>query len=135
LSNIWSNDAYLERFKNSASVDYAHWKEPKLIVKILLMYFQAHKHTQIHLLFQLLRAECIKFVTGFRFFRDYLDTVVCKEFSVTWKRKAFYEFVKSWKQKDSGLSTVSLNFNLCQINRKETELFLTNNKNGSDQST
>ena len=39
-------------------MDYTHWKEPKLIVKILLEFFSHHQDTHISLLFDCLRALC-----------------------------------------------------------------------------
>jgi hypothetical protein len=47
------------------SVDYQHWKEPKLIVKILLHFF-CHHPNDIDLLFQLLRALCERFIPDFQ---------------------------------------------------------------------
>lgn len=46
-------------------VDYQHWKEPKLIVKILLHFF-CHHPNNIDLLFQLLRALCEGFIPDFQ---------------------------------------------------------------------
>ena len=87
-------------------VDYTHWKEPKIVVKILLAYFKEHQTTEILLLFQLLRAFCGRggqksnssFVAAdFQFFKDFLETEVCEKYSVEWKRAAFFEFVRLWK--------------------------------------
>jgi hypothetical protein len=47
-------------------VDYSHWKEPKIVVKILLEYFKRHRDTEILLLFQLLRALCGRVVADFQ---------------------------------------------------------------------
>lgn len=55
LKQIWSDDRYLERHKHLDQMEYTHWKEPKLLVKILLHYF-CHYTNDIDLLFQLLRA-------------------------------------------------------------------------------
>jgi transformation/transcription domain-associated protein len=46
-------------------VDYQHWKEPKLIIKILLHFF-CHHPNDIDLLFQLLRALCERFIPDFQ---------------------------------------------------------------------
>ena len=47
------------------TVDFQHWKEPKLIVKILLHFF-CHHPNDIDLLFQLLRALCERFIPDFQ---------------------------------------------------------------------
>ena len=57
-------------------VDYSHWKEPRIIVKILLEYFKQHKETEILLLFQLLRAISGQFLADFQFLKDYLENDV-----------------------------------------------------------
>lgn len=54
-----------ERHKKVENVEYTHWKEPKLLVKILLHYFK-HQPTDIDLLFQLLRALCSRFIPDFQ---------------------------------------------------------------------
>lgn len=59
-----------EIHKKVENVDCTHWKEPKLIVKILLHYF-CHHPSNIDLLFQLLRALCDRFIPDFQ---------VCKTF-------------------------------------------------------
>ena len=76
LKALWNQDAYHARHNSMTAgtnppqaanqqqqqpgqqqplVDYTHWKEPKIIVKILLAYFKQHQTTEILLLFQLLR--------------------------------------------------------------------------------
>lgn len=54
-----------EIHKKVEIVDCTHWKEPKLIVKILLHYFVQNK-SSIDLLFQLLRALCDRFIPDFQ---------------------------------------------------------------------
>lgn len=54
-----------EIHKKVEIVDCTHWKEPKLIVKILLHFFLQHKNN-IDLLFQLLRALCDRFIPDFQ---------------------------------------------------------------------
>lgn len=61
---VWCNDEYQERHKNVDSLEYTHWKEPKLLVKILLHYFCKYPN-DIDLLFQLLRAMCDRFIPDF----------------------------------------------------------------------
>ena len=105
LKLIWNTDSYHAKHKNGTPttptdilhVDYTHWKEPKLIVKILLHYFKQHQDTEIMLLFQLLRALCGRFVADFQFLKDFLEKEVCEKYPVEWKRAAFFEFVRLWK--------------------------------------
>lgn len=33
----------------------------------------------------------------FQFFKEFLETEVCENYSVEWKRAAFFEFVRLWK--------------------------------------
>ncbi|XP_046480160.1 transformation/transcription domain-associated protein [Neodiprion pinetum] len=93
LKQIWCNDEYQALHKKVDSVDFWHWKEPKLIVKILLHYF-GHRPNDIDLLFQLLRATCDRFVPDFQFLRDFLENTVAQEYTVEWKRNAFFRFVE-----------------------------------------
>ncbi|XP_043599030.1 transformation/transcription domain-associated protein isoform X1 [Bombus pyrosoma] len=92
LKQIWCNDEYQALHKKVESVEYCHWKEPKLIVKILLHYFRHHPN-DIDLLFQLLRATCDRFIPDFQFLRDFLEHTVAQEYTVEWKRSAFFRFV------------------------------------------
>ncbi|KAL0100349.1 hypothetical protein PUN28_019603 [Cardiocondyla obscurior] len=93
LKQIWYNDDYQALHKKVEGVDYCHWKEPKHIVKILLHYFR-HQPNDIDLLFQLLRATCDRFVPDFQFLRDFLENTVAQEYTVEWKRSAFFRFVE-----------------------------------------
>ncbi|XP_015602005.1 transformation/transcription domain-associated protein [Cephus cinctus] len=93
LKQIWCNDEYQNLHKKVDSVDFCHWKEPKLIVKILLHYF-GHHPNDIDLLFQLLRATCDRFIPDFQFLRDFLENTVAQEYTVEWKRSAFFRFVE-----------------------------------------
>lgn len=65
LKQIWCNDEYQERHKKVDTLEYTHWREPKLLVKILLHYF-CHQTNDIDLLFQLLRATCDRFIPDFQ---------------------------------------------------------------------
>jgi transformation/transcription domain-associated protein len=40
LLRIWISDMFAEKHKKVDSMDYVHWKEPKLIVKCLLNFFK-----------------------------------------------------------------------------------------------
>lgn len=93
MKQIWCDDAYQERHKNIELLEYTHWKEPKLLVKILLHYFCRHP-TDIDLLFQLLRATVDRFIPEFQFFRDFLGNTVAQNYTVEWKRSAFFRFVE-----------------------------------------
>ncbi|XP_013181191.1 PREDICTED: transformation/transcription domain-associated protein [Papilio xuthus] len=93
LKRIWCSDSYHEMHKKVENVDCTHWKEPKLIVKILLHYF-CHHPSNIDLLFQLLRALCDRFIPDFQFLRDFLEHTVAQNYTVEWKRSAFFRFVE-----------------------------------------
>nr|ANJ04666.1 transformation/transcription domain-associated protein [Nilaparvata lugens] len=90
---IWCNDQYQERHKKIENIEFPHWKEPKLLVKILLHYF-SHHPSKIDLLFQLLRAFCDRLLPDFQFLRDFLENTVASGFNVEWKRSAFFRFVE-----------------------------------------
>lgn len=92
IKRIWWDDAYQARHKNIEQLEYTHWKEPKLVVKILLHYF-CHHPTDIDILFQLLRAFIDRFVPEFQFLRDFLEKTVAQNYTVEWKRSAFFRFV------------------------------------------
>ncbi|KAL0894581.1 hypothetical protein ABMA27_013148 [Loxostege sticticalis] len=93
IKRIWCSDQYHEVHKKVENVDCTHWKEPKLIVKILLHYF-CHHPSNIDLLFQLLRALCDRFIPDFQFLRDFLENTVAQNYTVEWKRTAFFRFVE-----------------------------------------
>ncbi|KAG5864322.1 hypothetical protein JTB14_004435 [Gonioctena quinquepunctata] len=93
LKQIWCDDGYQERHKNVEKLEYTHWKEPKLVVKILLHYF-CHHPTDIDLLFQLLRATVDRFIPEFQFLRDFLENTIAQNYTVEWKRSAFFRFVE-----------------------------------------
>ncbi|PSN44253.1 Transcription-associated protein 1 [Blattella germanica] len=94
LKQIWCDDQYQQELHVKVdNISYEHWKEPKLIVKILLHYF-CHHPNDIDLLFQLLRALCERFIPDFQFLRDFLENVVAQSYTVEWKRSAFFRFVE-----------------------------------------
>ena len=104
LKAIWNQESYHVKHKTGNSIDYSHWKETKIIVKILLAFFKQHQTTEILLLFQLLRALCGRYVADFQFLKDFLEKDVCEGYSVDWKRAAFFEFVRLWKAGDDTLN-------------------------------
>ncbi|XP_058123036.1 transcription-associated protein 1 [Anopheles ziemanni] len=87
LKNIWKNDLY-KTCQTAVVCDLWH-----LIAKILIEYF-SYNTNEILLLFQLLRALCLRFVPDFQFLRDFLQNTVCQSYTVEWKRKAFFQFVE-----------------------------------------
>ncbi|KAK9874414.1 hypothetical protein WA026_002761 [Henosepilachna vigintioctopunctata] len=93
FKQIWCDYSYQERHKNVRNLDYEHWREPKLLVKILLHYY-CHDPNDVDLLFQLLRAMCDRFIPEFQFLRDFLENTVAQEYTVEWKRSAFFRFVE-----------------------------------------
>lgn len=56
---------YQETHRSIDGVDALHWKEPKLLCKILLHYFRHHPN-DIALLFQLLRATTARYLPDFQ---------------------------------------------------------------------
>ena len=105
LKHIWNQESYHEKHHGDHQrVDYTHWKEPKLIVKIMLEYFKLNPDTEIILLFYIMRALCGRFVADFQFLKDFLEHEVTSKFSVEWKRAAFFEFIRLWKIPESGLT-------------------------------
>nr|CAD7427558.1 unnamed protein product [Timema monikensis] len=91
-SLLWCNDKYQELHKKVDAVEVLHWKEPKLLVKILLHYFRHHTNN-IDLLFQLLRAFGGRFLPDFQFLRVFLEHTVAENYTVEWKRSAFFRFL------------------------------------------
>ncbi|EAT34853.1 AAEL012951-PA, partial [Aedes aegypti] len=87
LKTIWKNDLY-KTCQSSVVCDMWH-----LVAKILMEYF-SHNTNEIPLLFQLLRALCLRFIPDFQFFRDFLQNTVCQSYTVDWKRAAFFHFVE-----------------------------------------
>lgn len=90
IKKLWLSDEFMNRHTKFETLDYGTWKQPKLIVKCLLNYFQ-QKPDEILLLFNLLRVFIYRFVCDFDFFRKFLEQTVC-HYSVEWKRNAFFKF-------------------------------------------
>ncbi|KAI4454767.1 ataxia telangiectasia mutated atm -related [Holotrichia oblita] len=112
LKQIWCNDEYQERHKKVDTLEYTHWREPKLLVKILLHYF-CHQTNDIDLLFQLLRATCDRFIPDFQFLRDFLENTVAQNYTVEWKRSAFFRFVEHFPS--SSISQQELKAKVLQL--------------------
>lgn len=93
LRKVWISDDFQLRHQKADSVDFTQWKEPKLLAKCLLNYVKHHPN-EIELLFQLLRAFTSRFIPDFEFLRDFLENTVANNYTVEWKRKAFFKFVE-----------------------------------------
>lgn len=92
LKKIWSSDEFHNKYTGNDCIDYLHWKEPKLLAKCLLNYFQQNP-SDIELLFQLLRAFMGRYLCEFDFLREFLETTVASNYTIEWKRDAFFKFV------------------------------------------
>ena len=90
LKTIWNNDLY-ESCEGNVICDLWH-----LVAKILKHYFEQNP-TDIDLLFQLLRALCLRFIPDFQFLKDFLQNTVCQNYTVDWKRNAFFQFVENYQ--------------------------------------
>lgn len=90
IKKLWLSDEFMNKHTKFENLDYGIWKQPKLIVKCLLNYFQ-QKPDEILLLFNLLRVFMYRFVCDFDFFRKFLEQTVC-HYNVEWKRNAFFKF-------------------------------------------
>ncbi|XP_023232044.1 transformation/transcription domain-associated protein-like [Centruroides sculpturatus] len=93
LRKVWISDEFQLRHQKADSVDFVQWKEPKLLAKCLLNYVKHHPN-EIELLFQLLRAFTGRFIPDFEFLRDFLENTVANNYTVEWKRMAFFKFVE-----------------------------------------
>lgn len=96
LKELWCSEEYHEHHIEVDKVEFIHWKEPKLLVKILLHFF-CHHPTEVDLLFYLLRATCERYIPDFQFLRDFLETTVAQNYTVEWKRSAFFRFVEDFQ--------------------------------------
>lgn len=93
VQKIWRDSKYLECHTKVENVSVVHWKEPKLLVKILLHYFSHHPNI-IDLLFFILKAVTEKLLPDFTFLREFLEVTVAQSYTVEWKRNAFIRFVE-----------------------------------------
>ncbi|XP_037947653.1 transcription-associated protein 1 isoform X2 [Teleopsis dalmanni] len=89
LKRLWQQNLY-KTCNDNVACDMWH-----LVGKILLCYF-SHNTNDIDLLFQLLRALCLRFIPDFYFLREFLQNTVAHSFTVHWKRDAFFHFVKNF---------------------------------------
>ncbi|XP_033220023.1 transformation/transcription domain-associated protein-like [Belonocnema kinseyi] len=93
IRQIWEDDDYQTLHRNLDYIDTRHWKEPKLIAKILLHFFSKNPN-DIDLLFQLLRSFSGSFTTDFEFLKEFLQNTVAQDYTVEWKRNVFFKFVE-----------------------------------------
>lgn len=93
LRKIWISKEFQSRHLKADSVDFTQWKEPKLLSKCLLNFVKHHPN-EIELLFQLLRAFTGRFIPDFEFLREFLENTVANNYTVDWKRMAFFKFVE-----------------------------------------
>lgn len=93
LRKVWISKEFQERHLKADTVDYSQWKEPKLLAKCLLSFVKHHPN-EIELLFQLLRAFTGRFIPDFEFLREFLENTVANNYTVDWKRMAFFKFVE-----------------------------------------
>lgn len=81
--------------KLAAKLRIQRWKEPNMVVKLLLSYYKKN-NSDYDMLFQLLHAFCGRPLLHYHFFRDFLEKAVPK-YSIQWKRQAFFEFRRVYK--------------------------------------
>lgn len=97
MQKLWTSDEFHQKHNRVGSIDFVHWKEPKLLVQCLLNYFQnqteAGNKEVIEILFQLLRVFMNRYLCDFEFFRIFLEKTVIETYSIEWKRDAFAKFV------------------------------------------
>ncbi|KAG1661730.1 Transformation/transcription domain-associated protein [Nymphon striatum] len=94
IRNVWINKEYQEsHMKPDLSSKNYYFNEPKLMVQCMLNFFKNHPK-EIDLLFELLRALSGKFVCNFHFLRSFFERTVAQNYTIEWKRLAFFKFVE-----------------------------------------
>ena len=99
IQSLWMSDHFHDTHHNCDSVEYIHWKIPRMVVSILLLYYKNHPD-DISLLFQLMKAFIGRYIPEFQFLREFLEETVALTYSTDWKRRAFFELVKMFDDKD-----------------------------------
>uniref|UniRef100_A0A6A7FXF6 Transformation/transcription domain-associated protein-like n=6 Tax=Hirondellea gigas TaxID=1518452 RepID=A0A6A7FXF6_9CRUS len=92
IRNLWNSEEFHKTHHKCDSVEYSHWKIPRMVVSILLSYFKSNPN-DISLLFELMKAFIGRFIPEFQFLREFLGETVAKSYSPEWKRQAFSDFV------------------------------------------
>ncbi|VVC36854.1 Hypothetical protein CINCED_3A003660 [Cinara cedri] len=98
LLNIWSDIQYKDRYKNLAAIKLTEWDEPKMLLKIILIYFKSNVD-QIFILFQLLPAFTSRFPIDINFFRKFVENEMISSYSVKWIRKIVFKFIDLYHNK------------------------------------
>lgn len=93
IRDQWVSDQFHKTHHNCDSVEFIHWKIPRMVVSILLVYYKRH-FDDIRLLFQLMKAFSGRYIPEFQFLRKFLEETVAQTYSIDWKRRAFFQFVE-----------------------------------------
>ncbi|KAA0197800.1 hypothetical protein HAZT_HAZT001767 [Hyalella azteca] len=93
IRDLWNSEDFHEKHIMCDTVEFSHWKIPRMVVSILLIYYKNHSD-DIPLLFQLVKAFIGRYIPEFQFLREFLEETVAKTYAVEWKRRAFFEFVQ-----------------------------------------
>lgn len=97
LKELWCSDEFQNRQRDIGNMEIVHWSEPKYIVKILLHYF-CHHPNEFDLLFNLLRATYESYMPDMQFLRDFLENTVAQNYTVEWKRAAFFRYAQEHRK-------------------------------------
>lgn len=102
LLNIWCSNKFKERFKNIAAVQSTEWDEPKLILKIIIVYYRDHIN-EVFILFHLLLVFSMRFPIDINFFRRFLEKEIIETSTVEWKRLVFFQFIELYQKKNANV--------------------------------
>lgn len=91
LTLIWTRELGSSGSNENITSDLWH-----LVGKILLRYFEGNPNN-IKLLYELLKAFCMRFIPDFQFLRDFIQNTVCQTYNVEWMRNAFFLYVEFHK--------------------------------------
>lgn len=91
LTLIWTRELGSSGTNEIITCDLWH-----LVGKILLRYFEGNP-SNIKLLYELLKAFCMRFIPDFQFLRDFIQNTVCQTYTVQWMRDAFFLYVEFHK--------------------------------------
>ncbi|XP_025202207.1 transcription-associated protein 1-like [Melanaphis sacchari] len=102
LLNIWCSIKFKERFKNIAAVQSTEWDEPKLILKIIIVYYRDHTN-EVFILFHLLFVFSMRFPIDINFFRKFLEKEIIQSSTIQWKRIVFFQFIELYQKKNANI--------------------------------
>jgi len=74
------------------------WKEPQMVVRLLLSYYRKNP-SDIDLLFKLLLVFCYRSISQYQFLKEFIEKTVTR-YSISWKRMAFEKFVSIYADPD-----------------------------------